>query len=126
MKIVHSTDLSYIPASHEDPKNPGVLKRVIATRDELMNGRLMMINWAKLPAGKSFKPHYHEDMEEVYIMLKGEGELTVDDETEKVVPGDRIIIPQNAIHGMRNKGKIDIEYIALGISSEKGGKTVIV
>lgn len=38
-----------------------------------------MINWAKLPIGKSFAKHYHEDMEEVFILIEGKAEILVDD-----------------------------------------------
>ena len=33
MRIIRSCQQSLIPASHEDPLRPGVLKRVLATRD---------------------------------------------------------------------------------------------
>jgi len=29
-----------------------------------------MVNWCRMEPGKAFHPHYHEDMEEVFILLK--------------------------------------------------------
>ena len=51
MKWIAARDSGYVPASHEDPRSPGVLKRVIATRDLFQEGRVQMLNWALLPAG---------------------------------------------------------------------------
>jgi hypothetical protein len=40
MKIVRSSDLSFTAASHEDPKKPGVLKKVLFAKDDLLNGHI--------------------------------------------------------------------------------------
>ena len=36
MQIIRGSEIPLVAASHEDPKNPGVLKRVLATRDQLL------------------------------------------------------------------------------------------
>ena len=71
MQIVHFTDLDFIPASHEDPNDPGALKKVLLTKTDLPEGRIQMINWAQIPIGKTFAPHYHEKMVEVFIIMNG-------------------------------------------------------
>lgn len=124
MKIFHFTDLTFIPASHEDPNNPGVLKKVLARRTDLAEGNVHMINWALLPQGKSFEPHYHEDMEEVFIILSGEVEITIDGEYERLRKGDLVIIPARSTHQMTNISSTDVEYIVMGISKTGKGKTV--
>lgn len=124
MKIIRSTDLEFIPASHEDPNNPGVLKKVLARRADLAEGNIQMINWALLPVGKSFEPHYHEDMEEVFIILSGEVETTIDGESDKLYKGDLVIIPAQAVHQMKNLGRNEAEYVAMGISNTGTGKTI--
>lgn len=126
IKIVRASSLQFIPASHEDPKNPGSLKKVLFKRDELLNGSISMINWALLPIGKSFKAHYHEDMEEIFIILSGEAEITINHETETLKKGDAVLIPPRATHRMTNNSTEDVHYIALGISKEGKGKTIVV
>lgn len=118
--------MTFVPSNHEDPKDPGVVMKVIVKKDDLQKGRLQMVNWAKLQVGKSFRPHYHEDLEEVYVIMSGKGEMTIGDETEIVGPGDRIIIASREVHIMKNVGEQDIEFLAIGVSGEKGGKTVLV
>ncbi len=53
---------------------------------------------ASLPTGGQTQRHYHLRAEEIYFILEGEGELTIDDDTRKVQPGDAILIPPGAWH----------------------------
>lgn len=124
MKICRGDQLEFIPASHEDPKDPGVWKKVLAKKDELVPGRVQMINWARMEVGKAFEAHYHEDMQEVFIILAGKVEILVDDETETLASGDMVIIDERQVHRMKNIGEEPVEYIVVGISREQGGKTV--
>ena len=123
MKITRSSQLEYIPASHEDPKNPGSLKKVIAHASDLLGGQIQMINWAKLPKGKSFKAHFHQDMQEIFIILDGSATITISDESETIYKGDLVIIPIKATHTMTAKDQ-DCTYLAMGISKEGKGKTI--
>ena len=126
MRIIRGSAIQFIPASHEDQERPGVLKRVLATRDELIDGRVQMINWASLPAGSAFRSHYHEDMEEVFIILTGKVEMTVDGVANELSTGDAIVVAPHEIHAMRNLTDSDLEYIVMGISTGQGGKTIVV
>jgi len=126
MKVIRSKALEFVPASHEDPASPGVVKKVLLCKDDLIEGRVQMMNWALLPVGKAFRSHYHQDMEEVFIVIHGTAKMTVGEREARIGPGDVVVIPVGDIHRMENMGKEDVEYIAMGISREKGGKTVIV
>lgn len=126
MKIIRFKKLKFIPASHENQKSPGAWKKVLLKREDLLKGRVQMINWSKLPIGRSFQSHYHQDMEEVFIILKGKAEIKVGEEKELIEKGDTVVIPLGKVHQMRNIGNEDIEYLVLGISLGKGGKTVVV
>lgn len=126
MKIIRGAELPLMPASHEDPSRPGVLKRVMAVRGELFEGQLQMINWAVLPVGSAFQPHYHQDMEEVFIIISGEIEASVGAETASLSRGDALIVSPTEVHKMRNIGTKDSEYIVIGISGNRNGKTVVI
>jgi mannose-6-phosphate isomerase-like protein (cupin superfamily) len=124
MQIVRAKDLNFVPASHEDIKDPGCLKKVLYKRGDLADGNLQMINWTKLPIGKAFDPHYHESMSEIFIILNGQVEMEVDKDKEILSKGDMVIIPAKAVHVMRNICSEDVNYIAMGIAHEEGGKTI--
>lgn len=124
MKIVKTSEKEYIPASHEDPSDPGVMKKVLAVCSDFEASKLQMINWACMKPAKNFEPHYHEDMEEVFIIIQGEAEITVNKETSQLSIGDAVFIPARAVHKMSNTGRSDLVYIAVGVSKGEGGRTV--
>ena len=126
MNFIPSKASGFVPASHEDPMNPGVLKRVIATQRDFQAGQVQMLNWAQLPVGSSFQPHYHEDMQEVFVLLSGVVTMKCGEQTVTMRSGDTVIVNPPEIHQMQNVGDVVAEYIVFGISAQKGGRTVVV
>jgi uncharacterized cupin superfamily protein len=116
----------FVPAGHENLTDPGVLKKVLFKRDELQLGTVQMVNWAKLLAGKSFAAHYHEDMQEMFIMMIGSARLRVGDETVIMRPGDAVLIDARETHQMWNDSQQDAEYLAIGIAGNSNGQTILV
>jgi mannose-6-phosphate isomerase-like protein (cupin superfamily) len=125
MRIIRGNDIPYIPASHERPDEPGVLKKVLVQAGDLIEGRVQMINWALLPAGKSFQAHYHEDMQEIFILVQGSTRIEIAGESAELYTGDAVFIPVAAVHTMHNRCDDDAAYIAIGITLGRGGKTVV-
>lgn len=115
MKIVRLHDLSKVRASHEDPKNTGVLKQILYRRDDLTSGRIQMVNWATLLPGKSFSEHQHEDMDEIFIMLHGKVEITIGNEREILEKGDTVVVPEASVHSMKNLTDKEVLFIAMGV-----------
>lgn len=126
MKLIRSSDKSFVPASHENPLAPGVWKKVLFQRDELQPGTVQMVNWARLPAGRSFAAHYHEDMQEIFIIVAGEAEMVVAGQTVLLGRGDTIAIDPREVHCMLNRDSEDVEYVVFGITGNRGGRTVVV
>ena len=125
IKKIDINKLTFVPASHENPKNPGVFKKVLFTKkDFTTQGSIQMINWARLPEGKSFQSHYHEDMDEVFIILSGKARIKINDEENIIKKNEAIFIPAKAIHYMKNVGETDVHYIVIGSTQGGGGKTV--
>ncbi len=124
MKWISARDRELIPASHEDASSPGVLKRVLAERTEFQAGHVQMLNWAVLPGLSSFQRHYHEDMQEVFVVVHGLVEMRVAGEVRQLQAGDAVLVEPHEIHVMRNLQDTQAEYIVFGISSGAGGRTV--
>lgn len=125
MKHIPASD-DFVPAAHEDPENPGVLKRVIATHSDLIPGQIMMVNWSRLPGDSSFQRHYHEDMQEVFVLITGHIQMTIDAESLEMKSGDTVIVEPREIHQMKNLMNSDAEYVVFGVSTGLGGQTVVV
>jgi mannose-6-phosphate isomerase-like protein (cupin superfamily) len=124
MKVVRFSEIAEVPASHEDPKNPGVVKRVLVKRDGFIDGRVQMINWATLLPGKSFALHYHEDMQEVFVMMKGRAVAKINGEEINVEKGDALVIDPGDRHEMYNPGSDPVLYLVIGIAGNKDGKSI--
>lgn len=126
MRHIRCLDIPYLPASHEAPHAPGVLKRVLADKSDLLAGRVQMVNWSWLKAGQAFRAHYHEDMQEVFVVTSGTAEMNVAGEVFTLSVGDAVLVDPREVHAMRAVGDEDVFYVVFGISSEQGGRTVVV
>jgi len=59
---------------------------------------------ANLESGKTIESH-RDPMEEIYFVLSGEGEMSVDEETRHVRPGDATWIPAGSPHSLTNSSE---------------------
>jgi mannose-6-phosphate isomerase-like protein (cupin superfamily) len=126
MKTILADDLPFVPAGHENPLDPQVWKKVLFQQADLQAGVVQMVNWARLPPGKQFAAHYHEDMQEIFVIIRGTARLVVGNQTVTLHPGDAVRIDPREVHRMKNLGDGDVEYLAVGISSQQSGRTVVV
>jgi mannose-6-phosphate isomerase-like protein (cupin superfamily) len=126
MKIARAADAAFIPASHENPLAPGVWKKVLFEKSDLQPGQVPMVNWARLPVGSAFAAHYHEDMQEVFVIIQGVAEMTVAGQAFQLRRGDAILVGVGEVHRMRNLENSDVEYVVFGVSGGRNGRTVVV
>ncbi|MBW2208136.1 MAG: cupin domain-containing protein [Deltaproteobacteria bacterium] len=125
MKIIRAAEIEIQPASHEDSQAPAVIKKVMLARDDLQEGSVQMINWSTLLSEKTFRKHYHDNMEEVFIIVKGRARIMVDDEEAEISDGDIVVIPAKSVHTMENLGQDNMDFISLGIAPGKRGRTIV-
>jgi len=85
-----------------------------------------MVNWAKLGVGKFFRSHYHQDMEEIFVILKGKSRIRIQEEEAELGKEEVVVIPVGRVHEMKNIGEEEVEYIVIGISQGMGGKTAVI
>ncbi|NLX69765.1 MAG: cupin domain-containing protein [Clostridiales bacterium] len=75
---------------------------------------MMYIARACLQPSLSYHPHAHDDHEEVYYIIRGKGEIRIDDEVQPIRDGDIIYIGVNQVHEIRNTGDEMMEFLAVG------------
>jgi len=126
MQVIRAAERPFVPAGHENPDDPGVWKRVLVTKPDLQPGQVQMVNWARMPGRRAFDAHYHEDMQELFVIITGRAELRVGEEHVTLQAGDAVLIDAGEVHRMWNPGTSDVDYLALGISGGEHGRTVVV
>ena len=60
-------------------------------------------------ADRAFARHYHEDMQEVFVIVQGAAEAVVGRESVTLQRGDAILIDPHEVHQMSNPGANDDE-----------------
>jgi len=75
------------------------------------------IDYLMLPPKTSVGLHEHGKDEEMYIILKGEGTMTVDGEVRKVKKGDMILTHPGSTHGCKNDSDRDLIILVVNVLS---------
>lgn len=125
MKVTRASELQFVPASHEDARAPSAFKRVLFTKGDFCPGQVQMVNWALLPAGKSFRRHLHQDMDEMFLVINGQAKMEIGAEQITLSAGDGVIVPLGTPHTMTALND-DVQYIVMGVALGHNGKTVVV
>jgi quercetin dioxygenase-like cupin family protein len=82
-----------------------------STIRELQHTGAQSLAEATLEPGQATQRHQHRLSEEIYLVTKGSGSLEVDGETRRVRPGDAILIPRGAWHGLENDGTSELRVL---------------
>jgi len=97
VKMVNQNDIKAVHL-------PGRDLKWIVTKDTI-GAEQLSIAIMNCPAKSVVRPlHGHKGIEEVILILKGEGEAWVDGETAFFKKGDAVLFPANSKHQVRNTG----------------------
>jgi quercetin dioxygenase-like cupin family protein len=81
----------------------GYRKNRLLSAEELNQpGTLLQI--VTLPPGNHIPPHAHRTSIEVYIVTHGECDLSVNEETILIKPGDILLMEPGDVHALNNRG----------------------
>jgi|GEM_PF-347566 len=75
------------------------------------------IEWAWIPPGGISGEHVHTRTEEIYFILSGRGEMTLDDKPHAVGPGSLILTGLGTKHGLRNVGDEGLGWLVIEMPS---------
>ena len=67
----------------------------------------------RFPKGLAFPIHQHKECEQTYLVLEGEGEVTVAGHVQKIVKDDVVYIPRLTDHAVRNVGDGELVYVVV-------------
>ncbi|MER7703591.1 cupin domain-containing protein [Kitasatospora sp. NPDC097605] len=78
-----------------------------------LTGDWEAVEWARVPAGGVSGEHLHTRTREVYVLLTGEGEVTLDGRPHAVRAGDAVLTAVGTRHGLRNTGAGPLEWLVI-------------
>jgi quercetin dioxygenase-like cupin family protein len=91
-------------------------RRMYVDHGEIANTDWQAMTYGYLPGGNAFDWHHHDDIEEIMLVLKGEGEVSDRDGTYPYSAGDLFIFPANQEHMIHNTSSDEHEYIFVRVS----------
>jgi quercetin dioxygenase-like cupin family protein len=81
---------------------------------------LQYIDCVILKPNESIGIHTHGEDEEIYVILKGYGNLYSNGQNIKVKPGDVIVNSFHDTHGLENNSNIDMELFIFDVAKMEG------
>jgi mannose-6-phosphate isomerase-like protein (cupin superfamily) len=75
------------------------------------------VEWAWIPAGGVSGEHLHTRTEEIYFILSGRGQITLDGRPYQVRTGDLILTSVGTRHGLRNTGTEGLGWLVIEVAS---------
>lgn len=73
----------------------------------------LVVSSTKLNANQSTTGHRHAGQEEVYMFVKGSGQMELDHKIFSVKAGDVVLIEDNVFHKVHNTGHFGLEFICV-------------
>lgn len=93
----------------------GLCRHATVFNGDEIDAPVRFINYTVLPPAASFGNHQHENDNEFYVILSGEGVYYQDREKTKVKKGDIIMNAPFSTHGIENTGDIDMEVLVFEV-----------
>jgi mannose-6-phosphate isomerase-like protein (cupin superfamily) len=81
--------------------------RILMDAGEL-GSRQMSVTWVEVPPGIDQQLHSDEESEQVYVVTRGSGAMTVAGDRQEVSEGDLVLVPPATDHSIANGGDSDL------------------
>jgi len=84
---------------------------LLLTRGQF-GSRNLSITWVNCDPGSEQAVHSHRHNEQVYVIVRGAGLMTVADEKRQVQAGMLVFVPARTGHAIRNTGNEPLVYVS--------------
>lgn len=78
-----------------------------------LGSRNLSVTWLELPPGAEQALHSHEEAEQVYVIVRGAGTMSVAGDTQRVAEGDLILVPPATDHAIANDGEGELACLSV-------------
>jgi mannose-6-phosphate isomerase-like protein (cupin superfamily) len=78
-----------------------------------LGSRNLSVTWLEIPAGTEQTLRSHEEGEQVYVVVRGAGAMSVAGDTQPVGEGDLILVPPATDHSIANDGEGELACVSV-------------
>jgi mannose-6-phosphate isomerase-like protein (cupin superfamily) len=78
-----------------------------------MGARNMSVTWLEIPVGAEQELRSHEEAEQVYVVVRGSGTMSVAGDTQRVEEGDLILVSAATDHAIANDGGEELACVSV-------------
>lgn len=78
-----------------------------------LGARNMSVTWLEIPAGVEQTLRSDEGGEQVYVVVRGSGSMSVAGDTQDVAEGDLILVPPATDHSVANDGEESLVCVSV-------------
>lgn len=93
--------------------------------ENLLDADYCKVKEIRIKPGQAPSYQYHFKRSEVWVVVRGQGELKLDDKVTPVVTGDILHIPVQAKHQIKNVGKEDLIFIEVQLGEYFGEDDIV-
>jgi len=78
-----------------------------------LGSRNLSVTWVSVPAGASQTLHSSAEAEQAYVVVRGDGTMSVAGDTQEVGEGDLILVPPATEHSIANEGQGELACVSI-------------
>ena len=106
--------MEFIPAGTAATlSNSGITSQQLLFPENSRSSRVTVTR-VSVPPGAKNPPHRHASSEQIWVALRGDGRLLLDDgKTLPFSAGDLVRFEDNDFHGFENTGSSEFEYLSI-------------
>jgi mannose-6-phosphate isomerase-like protein (cupin superfamily) len=78
-----------------------------------LGSRNMSVTWLEVPAGVEQTLHSDEQAEQVYVVVRGRGQMSVAGDTGEISEGDLVMVPPATDHAIANTGEAELACVSV-------------
>jgi len=78
-----------------------------------LGARNLSVTWLTVPGGVEQALRSDEGSEQVYVVVRGSGTMSVAGDTQRVDEGDLILVPPATEHSVKNDGEAELACVSI-------------
>lgn len=118
--VFGSTDPAQYNAVNGCHKGAGTVRIQRLLGHDVFDTNLYAVNRVEMPSKTGIGEHRHYHREEMFIVLNGPAQFTIDGKTAELPSGSMALCPEGSSHGIYNHTGTTLQWLHFAVTREKG------